>query len=617
MGMFDTLENRINKVGLDYQQGDRNKAEAVLGTAAAGAGLVGDVVGTAADYMVPDALGIGETVQEGIQYLADTPVGQQIFGAKENFKESNPRLYRNLAEGLEVATTVAPIKGVRMKDPSTKGMALTEGDLYVKGYYRPADVSFSEAMESRIANAESMWKQAQKMSPEEIKSSFSKTQIAEMNLLGREATDPKTGKVGNPVVDRMRTLAGFVDWGAKSGIRAARSLVSPKARALYAEYGVNQVDLEAISRWKMAQQKLENLDKKKARGEAVDEGEYAAAKREVPNALAMAQQQLQATANIRRQAENKGASVTDMIDEVARAASDPKVLEAVGTPYFRLRSDTDWFNDIVRPTLDAKTLETFSPEDARVMQRHIFQANKPRANAEVIVKRASSKQTGKHWEDLFQNNTSLDPVADAFVQLKKDTGRLEFADNAELISYLEKQQKAVGKGKNFYIKFDDPDSPYNANGVWITQSKVGTAKVEGSINTLYRVDRNGNLVGMMSDKHDFLDGNRATKKLLDGQLPTDVIAITKPLSYSIFDSRATKFKKFDDVPKFEGETGKKMPSRAKGERSFVGGIEDRLNTINELQPSAKEVARQRNYLASKGIMVAPAAGMLTGPEEEQ
>mgnify|MGYP005993165885 CR=1 FL=1 len=613
MGM---LEDSINKVGREYQTGNRNEGELVLGTAAAGARKVGDIIGTVADYAVPDALGIGETAADVYNYLANTQAGQKISEVNQQVKEAYPRSHRAASELFDVASVAAPVKGIRMKDKPTKGQALTEGDLYIQGYYRPADVTFSDSFEQRVASAETMWKEAQKMSPEEVRQKFSAAQRAEMNLLGRKSVDPKSGKQGNPVVDRMRTLYGFADWGLKSGARGVASILSPKARAMYAEYGVNKVDLEAIGRWKHAQLKYDELVKKQERGETVDPEKLREAKAAVPNALAMAQQQLQATANIRRQSGNQGATVTDMLDEVARSASDPKVLESVGTPYFPLKSNTDWFNDIVRPALDDKTLERFSPEDARVMQRHIFQAQRPRAEAEVIVKRASSKQTGKHWEDLFQNNTSLDPIADAFVQLKKDTGRLEFADNAELISYLSKQQKAQGKGKNFYIKFDDPNSPYNDNGIWITQSKTGTAKVEGAVNMLYRVDRDGNLIGMMSDKHDFLDGNRATKLLLDGQLPKDVVAITKPLSYSIFDSRATKFKKFDDVPKFEGETGKKMPARAKGERSFEGSIEDRLNTINELQPSAKEVSRQRNYLASKGIMMAPAAGMLTGAEEQ-
>ncbi len=92
MGMLEDMD----KVSKEYKEGDRNYPELLLGQAGVVGGKVGDAVSTVLDYMVPDALGIGETVAEGVQAVADSTVGQYVFGQKEAFKEAFPRTGRGL-----------------------------------------------------------------------------------------------------------------------------------------------------------------------------------------------------------------------------------------------------------------------------------------------------------------------------------------------------------------------------------------------------------------------------------------------------------------------------------------------------------------------------------------
>ena len=594
MGM---LEDAINKVGREYQTGDRNEAELALGTTAAAGRKVGDMAATVLDYMVPDALGIGETAAEAYDYLADTTAGQYLFGQKENFKEAYPRTARGIGEALDT-TGLLGVAGLRkglMGDPRNKGQVLTEGDVIVEGFYNPKQVEFAPKVEDFIANRQQQYKQNQ---------ATGQPSSALTRFLG-------TGE--GKYVDMARFAKGFGEWGTRGVKRGIKSVFSPEARALYAEYGVNQVDLEAVNKWKASQDKLSRLKESGASANAVRE-----ATRAEKEARGIAQAQLQATANIRQQANNIGASKVDEIDMSIKAATDPQVLKTLGgKSYFQPNKSDDWYHSIVSPAMPEFDRGDFSAADSDVIQRHLYMAQKPSDDAKFIVKRTSTYETGKHWEDLFDRNTTLDPIANAFVQLQRDTGRLEFNDNAELMKYLTDKQKDANGKKRYTIKFDDPNSPENGNGIWISTSKVGSAKVEGGINTLYRVDKDGALIGVMSDKHDFLEKIVGLGQLLSNRLPTDVIAVTKPLRYDIFSSRKALFNKRNiDTPEIVRETGRKWDKtdpKAKPKAEFEDEVTQRLNRISALQASPEEIAKQRRQLA-----VAPASmGLMAtaAPEE--
>ena len=79
MGLLQDME----KVSEDYRSGDRNYLEWLLGNTAAVGRSFGDAVATVGDYMVPDALGVGENIAKGMQYLADTEAGQYVGQKKQ------------------------------------------------------------------------------------------------------------------------------------------------------------------------------------------------------------------------------------------------------------------------------------------------------------------------------------------------------------------------------------------------------------------------------------------------------------------------------------------------------------------------------------------------------
>lgn len=595
MGMLKDMD----KVSEEYASGDRTYAEFLLGQAAIAGGKVGDLAATAMDYMVPDALGIGENVSKGIQYLANTDAGKAVTGAYGDVKQAYPRPVRALEEAFDASGLLgmgAVKKGVQGL-ASNKGQFLTEGDVIVPGFYNPRQVEFGPKTEAFIKAQEEAFKNSE--NPSLLAKTFGRSE----------------GGI-NKVVDAARFAKGFGEWGMEGVKRGLKSVFSPESRALYAEYGINQVDLKAVNTWKSAQNKLNEL-----RASGASDLEITKAKRAEKEARGIAQAQLQATANIRQQANNTGATVSDEIMASVKDAVDPQVLAKVGTPYFSAKRSDDWYHRDVTPAMPDANRGDFSRVDSDVVQRHIYNAWKPSEDVKFIVKRPSTYETGKHWEDLFDRNTTLDPIAKAFVQLNKDKGRVQFENRAEMMKYLEDVQKDPKTGKKlFTIKFDDANSPENSNGIWISTAKVGSAKVEGGINTLYRVDPDGALIGVMSDKHDFLEKIWGLGQMLENRLPTEVIAVTKPLRYDIFSSRAAVFNRSKiETPKIDRETGRKWEKanpQDKPKAAFEQGVTDRLNRISNLTPSQEEISRQRRQLAT-----APAGfgmmGVVGATQEDQ
>ena len=584
------------RIAKEWLEGKRNLPEYLQGNTGLLGRQVGGVVDTVLDYMVPDALGVGEFFGNLAQQAAETELGQTVIGAINDFSEAYPRRARNIGEALDtlglfggVGTLFKATKAL----PQNKGQFSSEGEVIVPGFYKPDDVKFNDKIENFIEDKKQQAKQAV-------------TEDTTVPLTARMVSS----EVGQKAIEGARFAKGFGQWAGRGVSRGVKSVLSPSSRALYAEYGINQVDLQQINKWKAAQAKVQKLEESGADSEALKE-----AKEAETEARQVAQSQLQQTANIRQQANTASPTKIDELDAIMRDVVDPAVLDKVGTPYFQPSKSDQWYNSLVAPSRPNPRKQDYSAIDSDVIQRHLYNQHKPSKDAKFIVKRASTYETGKHWEDLFSRNTKLDPVAKAFIQLKKDTGRFKFENNAEMMDYLKKQQYGKGGDKRYTIKFDGPQSAENSNGIWITLGKVGSAKVEGGINALYRVDLDGGLLGVMSDKHDFLENIVGIKQMVNDRLPTDVIAITKPLRYDIFSSRETLFKGFDKVPNIKRDTGKKNAKAAKGP-SYRARTKENLNRVSELTPSPEEVARQRNSLIQRGASVPAGLGLMSLAAEE-
>jgi hypothetical protein len=570
---------------------------------------VGEAIATVGDYMVPDALGVGENIAKGMQYLQnETTVGRMFTKELNDYVQANPQQARVFGNLMDIgnlagmgALAQAPFK---MAPQRLNAQALHEGDLIIDNFYNP-----KKPVNSDDYTKLDKWfeKQSEKLKATENPSKA-------LTYTGTEAYQ-----------NAARWVNGMVGFLGKGSLRAAKSKMSPTSRAVFADYGIGEVGIKAAQDYVEAKSKYESLVAAGADANAIK-----AAKTDVANKLALGQQQLQATANISTQA---GREASEMLKQVAVTASDSDVLTRTnGMPYFSPNRQSNWYNDIVEPTGNTA--------DNKVIQDHIVSAQglAPDERVKFIVKKATGKQTGKHWEDILQSDVK-NPIAEAFAKYGKENQAYNlagytFESNTQLANYLkpllekemkgkrEKAQKSIPKNApkivekvanrqiktNYSLKYTDPKD-IEKYGVWIEGSTMGSAKVEGGVNFLMKVNRDGSLQAVMSDKHDFLEKVSIVGNTIEKKLPTTVVAITKPMSYDVFNAVPSVFPK-ESQGLLKVQAGRRYESSKEGVYGGVKGqaeqtLEAVANLKNTVDPASVRREATDMALRTTGGVAAP------------
>jgi hypothetical protein len=400
---------------------------------------------------------------------------------------------------------------------------------------------------------------------------------------------------GNP----YKTVTGFADWGMKGLGDAVRMMFDPQARAKYTETGVNPMPFE------------DNMRKYRQAQKDYEEGKITS--EELTDAKRTAHQQLQATSNIREQA-NAQAKGYDLTEDAIVNAADVGATTRAGATYWNPKGDT-WYDDIVAPSRPNQNTkyDRYTPEDSQTIQNHITRSwgvDPTKEDVKFIVKN-SRRISGAHQFDLFNNNKVPNAIARSFKDMAKDNNRFNFKTPQELHDYLVDPKRQFDKdGEKLYtVKFDDPDRIANDGGIWVSGSTVGTAKVEGGVNTLYKVYPDGRIFGVMSDLHDFLEKVPGLGQGLKGALPTKVVAITPPLYGDVWNMKTAGSKKPKNRKKLD--TGV-VKDESISNFDFYGEL---LNDISKITASPSEVFKQRMYaLANANAMneFRKAGGMFGG-----
>jgi hypothetical protein len=590
MGMLEDYVSDLNKVQQQYDEGDRNLLEYILGTGYYG---VAKPIESITSAVIPD-LGVGEAIGEA---LDKTGIPDYI---NENVPED---VRRALAEGAGLAGVIPVGRALgTIRSPENKGMFTSSGDVYKKGHYNPEEVEVSKA-EKIVGDA--------------------------------IATDlGLAGKTLNNVANVYKKGRGTAEFIAKGLGRVGNLIFNPKSRALYTEYGISPVYKEAFDAYETALKSGNKAD--------------------IDSAIQIAHAQMQQMAHIKRQSGQKPKKY-DATEEFALASADPNVPQM----YFKPGDyEGAWFHKTASKgamTPDGKTDVGFRKQDSDFIQEHVQNAWKFNPDkTRIIVKAPRSDITGNHFNDVLARNTAVSDIAELFL----DKGKFKAFDSVDdLADALDKLQtkshryKKDSNGKpvldkdgNKVILHAKGDKKTNAKtgknlspsfgikatddtGVWITMGKAGTAKVEGGVNMLVKVDKNGNLIGVMSDVHDFYEKARIPKtnitirnRPMEAALPTTVLAVTPPMQSNVVSiSRGWKYNKDGSVKKtgkfseadeaMRIDQGTSMPLNPMARKVAA---EDRLRRTAALAPSKAEIARQAIPVAQN---IAFTQGMLSGPRE--
>lgn len=618
MGLFDygrQYAGNLAKVQSEFDSGDRNLGEYVLGTAAYGLGQpAADLVGVPLGYAV-DA--IPDSVKQGALSLArqaGLPEAAQYVGQQID-KYVPESVQRGVGEATMFAEAFPMFRATGLlRDPAAKGMFLSSGEVYKKGNYRPDDVALSPAEEILGGSVKAMFPLNKLDSAVKVKG-FTPSQIL------------------NNVEAFYKQKKGTLEWGAKGFGRVANLMFNPKARALYTERGISPVFDTYYQMYKKA--------------EAADD------KKEANKALRLAQSQMQQMANIKAQS-GQVTRGKDATKDFINAAADP---DSPGAFFNAGEMGKGWFGE---STKNAKVLrknefgeiskaDTDFIEDYLV-SRDVWDLKDPN-RVNVIVKTPRADMTGNHFKDILGWNPKVSNIAEVFSDSQGNLKTFSSPDDLRTALIQMSRDKrtykiASGENKPGDIKKDvktGKDIPHQFSiakvaddGVWVKFTDIGEAYVEGGTNALVKVGLDGQLTGVMSDLHNFyerVDLDSVTRKVpgagkvLDAAgvrlptidnvpmrmaLPEEVLAVTPPMRTHVVE--IGRKSTFNDNTRGAFEFPPQKQSIPIPEEATVDAVRQRVEAAGQITPSTGEVLRESVPVAQNVALMG--GGLQSALEED-
>lgn len=381
-------------------------------------------------------------------------------------------------------------------------------------------------------------------------------------------------------VAAVKKILGTGEWGLNAAYDTVVQALSPMARARYADTGVNTGAQRAVK---------EQL--------------------EIGTPRALEKGYGQATYNNHTIVqENRIGPKAQVLDDIAGQAN------LVG--YTPVKENT--ISDLLQQTSGTKVVagktvsepSIVSEADAKFIQDHVqglegvYKTNFD----DVVVKRPQSGPGGNHKNDFIKKSPVPSVVSDIF---QKYGGKPTLR---ELYDSLTKIKAGTQKTKNSF-KIKNPSYEHVVeNGLWLDGSIVGTAITEGGVNWLAKIDTDGTISFVISDKHDFLDKGyakyaKAVNKIPGVNISPDInkrslIAVTPVIQVTIQNLKKNQWKKptmADAPPSPALYSSIPAPGAPKG-KTQKGMLEDFVNT----QPTPETLKATQMQNAGAGLLAARA-----------
>ena len=535
--------------------------------------------------------------------LMRTPQGQEAMQDLEAYGQT-PR--GETLFNMAVASELAPVmRGVGLAtSPAMRGSSLTGGDVFKRGHYNPTQVEVGQFKRDSVTGEQD------------------RTQVRDtgdsLGLLSRVSRPVEQFaldvlKPTEQTLNKYKTAKGHAKFFLSGAGGVLQMMFSPEARALYADYGISRSMDRAYGRYQ----------------KAVNEKDPNAARQ----ALIEAHQQAQQTGIIRKQT-GAEAKKKDFTESYLEAASDPN---SPAPPTFRVSDYGDnWYDDLASP---AATFGDFPASKSRFIQDHIERVwgglrGYDRTRTQASIKTPRSDITGNHFTDVLSENPSVrTQIGNVFLGGTKDAPALKQFDSVdELKSALEpltrnnKYTKGDKAGETKKDQFGKDELPsiriqgVDEDGVWVTiPGLVGkSGKVEGGINALVHVNTKGELIGVMSDMHNFLEEipipkvGRVRNRPMEAAVKDDYLNVTPPMQTNVVSiSKEGKFgDAAEELREAAGET-LKVPPRAQSNKANPAA-QQRLEETMSQEVSPMSYAREAVPVAQTGVLI----GSMFGDEED-
>ena len=371
-----------------------------------------------------------------------------------------------------------------------------------------------------------------------------------------EAKNPKDIMKG-----RARTT-DFTKWMMQGAARAQDNLLSPEARALYRDTGINRSfrdDVRALTQ---------------------DEAAMSGTSRR-PQTKAVAQGQFNYL--VGEQAGRQGARA-EALEEIRKRSYLTEAVPFEEGSYSNLIMGQKLSGTVEDAAGRSRKL-TPRKADLDFIEEHIGDVWKGRADEKfkdastpkIVIKAPTGKYTGNHQFD-FRQKSGVFPVMKKVFAENKNPTKEEFFDLL---------QKHAGDK----VKIHPNSGP--ENGYWVTGSFEGTAVTEGGVNFIAKVQPNGRIMAVVSDEHNFLEKTPVIGSAVEEALPNRIVAATPPMFFDAKSAATTKAAK--------AETG---------EQKYTELLQEIARTKPRTEVLRAEQARQ----AGAGMLV---GRMATGGQNEE
>jgi hypothetical protein len=384
-----------------------------------------------------------------------------------------------------------------------------------------------------------------------------KNKLSKAEQLGVDQLVKRTGVSEKEALGAIRKGAGFGGWlgqGAKHGLK---NMADPRARALHRETGANPRVQSIVDDLIRNDPKSRDLEKAGAN--------------------------LNYLSHINKQSARDGVKDASIEGVARRSNLEDYAPNESGTI-------SQWMKKHAGTEQSGKAVD-LPDADAKFIEDHIQNAWGPTDN--VVMKRGRSGPGGNHYNDIFQKLLPAEVIQDAVMKSPDDIG-----------GYLKKHYPKGGDNWMLKKSNDDGSAWIRSAGNSGKQENVGNAITEGGINWVMKIEPDGRLTGVMSDKHDFLEKVPLIGPAVSSLTPKSVLAVSPPMHHNIKRIRKKQFK---------GETSPRgTPKAAEGAPHPKGEtLPSLLEDFVKLRPSDKGVRAEE--LKQAGLL----SGLLLADKEAQ
>ena len=205
-----------------------------------------------------------------------------------------------------------------------------------------------------------------------------------------------------------------------------------------------------------------------------------------------------------------------------------------------------------------------------------------------------------HWQGFYKNNELLNPIAEAFGELKNTLKRGVFENTDQMKQFLANKtvKKKNKDGSSEKIPLLSLLKGEDETGLYFSTSYLSPIKTDGGVNLLFKIRRDGKGLFLVSDEHNFIEKWPVIGPYLEKNLKRS-LNTTPVMPFDIKRLKKTQTGGTERSPmRMDLPVGGEFASWDQGFKTFVNAV-----------PDTEELKLQRAIAGIRGAGVAGAGAL--------